>query len=167
VLPVELTHFTASIKNNIATIQWQTASETNADYFSLMVSDDGYHYNTVIATVSAQGTTTQTTDYSTEYSVEKEGIIYFRLEQYDWDGICSGVWYCALRTTLVGSLSYSRTQKQIECRDCKKELSIYSVSGQLITRGAPPLSVDGYRPGLYYVYSSECEPFEFSIVSEK
>lgn len=85
-LPVDLTDFSVICKNGISSLHWETASESNSDYFSVQKSHDGSNWSE-IGTVKAQGNTSHTTSYSLideEYS--RNDIVYYRLHQFDFDG---------------------------------------------------------------------------------
>lgn len=83
-LPVELVTFTAHCSENGIVINWQTASETNAAYFTLEKSGNGIDY-TPITQVNAQGNSNTLTNYQ---SIDENinGISYYRLIQYDFNG---------------------------------------------------------------------------------
>lgn len=84
-LPVELTYFTATCKEDFVQLEWETASETNASHFIVEKSTDGIHWEN-IQVISAQGNTTNTTSYSfSDFELRNE-IVYYRLVQIDYDG---------------------------------------------------------------------------------
>ena len=88
VMPVTLTDFSASIKNNNAMLQWQTATETNNKGFDIERSIDGKTF-TKIGFVSGKGTTVQKQAYSyTDFNVNQlnKNKVYYRLRQVDFDG---------------------------------------------------------------------------------
>ena len=83
-LPVDLTHFTATCNENTTSINWQTASENNSDYFDLLQSRDGEVWTSKTITPSA-GNSTSTIDYS--YTENNEAsLVYYKLKQVDKDG---------------------------------------------------------------------------------
>ncbi|NLR93163.1 T9SS type A sorting domain-containing protein [Flammeovirga agarivorans] len=83
-LPVELISFTAEAVNDDVEINWETASEFNADYFLVQKSIDNKNWET-IHKVSAQGTTNVSTSYEyTDIAVAESA--YYRLHQFDFDG---------------------------------------------------------------------------------
>lgn len=84
-LPVCLTDFTVTKQNNNNLVTWETASEKNCDYFELQSSFDGVNFTTC-AHVEGNGSTNDTHTYSfcdTDFS---NGITYYKLLQYDYDG---------------------------------------------------------------------------------
>ncbi|MFK7923671.1 MAG: T9SS type A sorting domain-containing protein, partial [Bacteroidia bacterium] len=87
-LPVEWLEFLAKREGEIGLLSWATASETNADYFSIERSVDGNQF-IPIGTEKASGTTSQISAYSfrdaTLYHVAVERV-YYRLRQIDLNG---------------------------------------------------------------------------------
>lgn len=86
VLPILLSSFNTTIKQNAVLLTWQTANEINNDYFSVERSNNGTNGFTAIATVKSKGNSTQTQFYSFEDSKPVIGMNYYRLKQVDKDG---------------------------------------------------------------------------------
>lgn len=86
-LPVELISFTASaLDNNSIELTWQTASETNNDYFVLEKSNDGRLFSKIVQ-VQGNGNSSRVNDYSfTDSDIPDLKILYYRLRQIDYDG---------------------------------------------------------------------------------
>lgn len=84
VLPVEMLNFTGQRVNRENLLEWQTASETNADYFAVERSDNARDFET-IGQVPATGNsnTVRNYSYADDYSAEN---MYYRLKQVDFDG---------------------------------------------------------------------------------
>ncbi len=88
-LPVELTTFTASLRNQTVSLKWSTATETNNYGFDVERSDDGATW-TKIGFVAGNGTTSSQRDYGftnrlTETDMMRPTLSY-RLRQIDRDG---------------------------------------------------------------------------------
>jgi len=84
-LPIELVRFTArALDDNTIHLDWQTATETNNDYFSVERSKDGDLFET-IATVEAAGNSSVPIEYSVIDAQPHNGISYYRLRQTDMD----------------------------------------------------------------------------------
>ncbi|MDD4150166.1 MAG: T9SS type A sorting domain-containing protein, partial [Bacteroidales bacterium] len=84
-LPVELLDFNANCLKTSANIHWQTASETNNDYFILERSN-GVNEFYEIARLQGAGNSNILADY---YFVDEKmfsGDNYYRLKQVDFDG---------------------------------------------------------------------------------
>ncbi len=85
-LPVELSTFDGVNKGNNNHLFWVTATEQNTSHFNLQKSRDGETWTT-ITTLNAAGNSTNQIDYNvTDYKVEPI-INYYRLQQYDLNGV--------------------------------------------------------------------------------
>lgn len=86
VLPVELKDYTAVYTGNYTNVKWSTASEKNAEYFTIERSVDGINY-ILLEKVMAEGTSSSQKNYNIkDYSPNKKGTNYYRLKQFDVDG---------------------------------------------------------------------------------
>ncbi|MFD1552778.1 hypothetical protein DNU06_08570 [Putridiphycobacter roseus] len=86
-LPIVLLDFSAELAiENKVDIRWETASETNNDYFLIEKSLDGKNWNTVTR-IKGAGNSTARIHYKTVDSlVVNTVIVYYRLTQVDYDG---------------------------------------------------------------------------------
>ena len=85
-LPIELTMlYGVCVDDNKVELRWQTASETNNDYFTILRSFDGINFEE-IGIVMGAGTTTEFHNYEYYDTDEKEGVVYYKLRQTDFDG---------------------------------------------------------------------------------
>ncbi|MCX6191434.1 MAG: hypothetical protein NT109_04045 [Flavobacteriia bacterium] len=85
-LPVELLSFSGTCASEQVDLTWQTASEHNSLSFELEKSRDGEVWN-VINTQAAAGNSTQLLTYTYSDKAALEGNNYYRLSQYDIDGV--------------------------------------------------------------------------------
>lgn len=85
-LPVELTTFEGIRKGSQVYLTWTTASEVNNDYFILEGSYDGINFEPV-AKIKGKGTTNQNLHYAYIHNNPSSSITYYRLVQYDLDGV--------------------------------------------------------------------------------
>jgi hypothetical protein len=86
-LPIELISFQANCSdNNTVDITWSTASEHNTNYFRVDKSRDGMQWD-VLNTIGAAGNSNYTIDYALTDAFPNPGINYYRLTQYDLDGV--------------------------------------------------------------------------------
>lgn len=83
-LPVELIAFTAQCGDRTS-LSWSTASESNSHYFSVEKTTDGIHWNEV-AQVLAAGNTSQLSAYTAQDLSRQQGVVYYRLKQFDLNG---------------------------------------------------------------------------------
>ncbi|NCC88132.1 MAG: T9SS type A sorting domain-containing protein, partial [Clostridia bacterium] len=85
-LPIELTFFKAGCLNNLsAEISWQTASETNNNYFVIEKSNGKEEFYE-IARVQGAGNSNQALEYLFIDENLYSGDNYYRLTQVDYDG---------------------------------------------------------------------------------
>jgi hypothetical protein len=84
VLPIELLSFKAKLKNNVVELNWQTATETNNDYFVIERSVDGKVWE-AIDTVKGAGTSLTLLNYLLVDEKPLLGSSYYRLKQVDFD----------------------------------------------------------------------------------
>ena len=84
-LPIELLSFEAHSKPAGVLTTWETASETNNDYFIVERSIDANKFEKV-GVVDGSGTTTENHSYSFLDSDPGRGVFYYRLKQIDIDG---------------------------------------------------------------------------------
>ena len=85
-IPVELISFTSEVDNNVVTLLWQTATETNNSGFEILRStqNDKSIWER-IGFVEGKGTTTEIQSYSFQDKPEA-GIYKYKLKQIDFDG---------------------------------------------------------------------------------
>jgi len=87
-LPVGLTAFEASaISNERVLLTWETSSESNSDYFNIERSVDGESGWELIETVDAAGYSSETHHYMIYDNDPYNGTSYYRLRQYDLNGM--------------------------------------------------------------------------------
>lgn len=97
-LPVELTDFSATCNENLVTVFWTTASESNSDFFLVERSRDGVEWET-IAEIPAAGNSNVLNHYSFETGAN--GLMYYRLRQFDYNG--DNVFYGPISANCKGS----------------------------------------------------------------
>jgi hypothetical protein len=83
-LPVELISFSGTCTEKGTELAWQTASESNNDYFLVQRSRDGINWED-LTTVSGNGNSTQMIDYNWLDGTGFGGM-YYRLTQVDFNG---------------------------------------------------------------------------------
>jgi Secretion system C-terminal sorting domain len=84
-LPVELVFFTVVPKNQTVDITWETATETQNDYFTVLRSKDGKEWESV-AKIKGQGNTGSSSFYETFDQNPFSGLSFYKLENTDLDG---------------------------------------------------------------------------------
>ena len=84
-LPIELTSFNAILNSNKVDLTWETATETNNDYFTVEKSKDGVSFEEIL-NVKGAGNSTSMIDYMDKDSNPFTGVSYYRLKQTDFNG---------------------------------------------------------------------------------
>jgi hypothetical protein len=131
--PVELASFSVRKEGNNAALQWTTASEQNASYFSVEKSDDATHF-AEIGMVNAQGTSSNLLSYGYE-DKHFNGTSYYRLKMIDKDGSYKYSGIIALTkdeyARLINSSDKGELQiKAVVAEDTQWNLAVYSLLGQ-------------------------------------
>jgi uncharacterized delta-60 repeat protein len=85
VLPITLSSFTATKKQNSVLLSWQIASETNNNYFSIERSSNSSNGFKEIARANSKGNSSQTQKYNFEDLTPLKGANYYRLKQVNKD----------------------------------------------------------------------------------
>lgn len=84
-LPVELIGFNGICSENKISLEWQTATEFNSDFFEVSKSRDGVNWN-LLEIIKSAGNSTQMLTYTSKDELAIEGNNYYRLTQVDLDG---------------------------------------------------------------------------------
>lgn len=141
-LPVEFNNFSLSKRNgNRVHIQWQTASETNNNYFTILRAHEDQDFKPV-ARKEGQGTTITPTDYAHRDEIKQAGQYYYKIRQTDYDGSTStsSVKAVNIKNTHAVTIEQVQTRqgqlqlhlKGIQARDCA--ITVRSASGRQIGR---------------------------------
>jgi hypothetical protein len=85
-LPVELTSFTAAVKNYAVYLAWTTASEVNNYGFEVERSDNRIDWSTVTF-INGYGNSNSPKQYYCTDSKISSGKYFYRLKQIDNDGV--------------------------------------------------------------------------------
>lgn len=134
-LPIELIQFDANLLlNNVAQINWTTASEINNDYFNLEKSEDGQNWKN-ISSIDGAGNSSIMNNYEyLDYDVSY-GITYYRLKQMDFNGTFSYSDIKAInrKTDTKTKLYPNPTKSIITIEGASQEIEniqVYSILGQ-------------------------------------
>lgn len=84
-LPVNLLSLETKCIDEGVVIEWVTASELNNDYFLIEKSDNAQLYD-YVGLMEGNGTTTEMNEYTFLDSEKQEGVVYYKLTQYDFNG---------------------------------------------------------------------------------
>jgi hypothetical protein len=84
-LPVQLTEFKGNCDQGHIDLEWQTASESNNDYFILQKSPDGVQFTT-LDIIQGHGNSNNIINYAYADDQIVQTTNYYRLKQVDYDG---------------------------------------------------------------------------------
>lgn len=85
-LPVEFLEFKVSnINNEIAKLNWTTATEINNDFFTIQRSEDGINFED-LGNVQGAGNSNNIIRYEFKDKEPLQGISYYRIKQTDFNG---------------------------------------------------------------------------------
>ena len=84
-LPIELIDFQAKLEDEHVNLTWQTASETNNDFFTIERTNDEFIWEE-IGVINGAGNSSSLLNYSLLDTRPLKGISYYRLKQTDFDG---------------------------------------------------------------------------------
>jgi hypothetical protein len=107
VLPVDILSFTGVLTDDIrAKLNWVTASEENSDHYLIERSSDGVDYTEVVGTVKAVGNSTKQTSYEIYDNHPIKGTNYYKLTEFDKNGIGNFLGYATVNNRASLPLIY-------------------------------------------------------------
>lgn len=136
-LPVELVLFEVSASENNVLLKWQTASEINNSHFEIIRSKDGENW-LCIGKQNGNGNDIDGEDYSFVDYNPLNGINYYKLKQFDFDGSFS---YSQIKSVdfnmnnfnaLIYPNPLNNSDLYIEANHNIKSIEIYNSQMQLI-----------------------------------
>ena len=86
ILPIELVFFEAEVQGSTVELTWQTASEVNNDFFTILRSSDTQVWEEIEHIKAPEGDSFELLDYSTIDPNPILGRSFYRLKQTDFDG---------------------------------------------------------------------------------
>ena len=102
-LPIELVYFTATVTNGQVKLNWETAMETNNDYFTIQRSKDGAVWDS-LERVAGSGNSNTATFYTAYDPAPYPGVSYYRLEETAFDGSATYSSVCSVNLQRPSSL---------------------------------------------------------------
>ena len=104
-----MTYFNGVLENKLVKLQWQTATESNNDYFEIERSLDGMTFEKLsqIDSKSLDGNSLQALNYEIEDLNPKNGVSYYRLKQVDFSTQSSYSRIIAVDFNKVADFSFS------------------------------------------------------------
>ncbi len=148
-VPVSLLSFTATLKNRVVLLNWQTTAEYNNHYFDVERSTDGINF-IKIGKVQGNGTTPLPHNYSLTDQHPVIGINYYRLKQVDFDNNAtySNIVPVELKADTNVTAYYNNTDNTIRINFKEKQhdlrIKIFANNGQLIKSVTPTNNTTEY-----------------------
>ncbi|NOZ45494.1 MAG: hypothetical protein GXO79_01800 [Chlorobi bacterium] len=166
-LPIELLSFNVKKVNNSVKIEWETASEINNDFFTILRSGDGLKFESILD-VPGKGNSNTIMYYFAFDNFPLEGISYYQLKQFDFDGTSSMSKILSLNNNIkdlkLTLNNFSNTENGIYGNILNPEfailsLFIYDGSGKIIEMKnlgksnftKLSISTKNYKSGIYYL----------------
>jgi hypothetical protein len=159
-LPVTLTRFTAARQQQSVLLNWQTASEQNAQNFVIQHSTNGQQWKQV-GIVAAAGNSTAINNYQFTHNQPVTGNNYYRLLQLDKNGATT---YSTIEAVqfAAGNNSFTVTSNTLTnglLRVVVTEpttLRLFTGNGQLLqqyrlAQGNHTLTLSAYAKGIYFI----------------
>ncbi len=184
VLPVELLDFQAALKEDIALLNWTTATETDNDYFLLEHSADGKNFTTIGA-IPGVGNSNTPVNYEYTHDKMASGNNYYRLWQYDYDGSSSMLGLRQLRTqsstfTVAGispnpGVAGQSLRLDMPANIDRTQIHLVNSNGQSwslpFADGAQQVTLPAQLPsGMYYLrvqYSGQSQTIPVAIIGNR
>lgn len=150
ILPVSLTKFEAASTQEGILLHWETASEFNNSHFTVEHSIDGSHF-VELAKIEGAGQSEAPLSYQYLDQSPISGENYYRLSQFDFDGLHS---YSEVRPAIFESneihlyptLAEDELTIKLPAYSAKATLvSIYNMYGQKVMEETIPEGVQNYR----------------------
>ncbi len=155
-LPVTLSSFTSSVKNNNVTLNWATTSEINNKGFDIERAEANSNNYTKVGFVDGKGTTNNVSNYTYTDSKLNSGKYSYRIKQVDFNGNFE---YFSLNSSIDISAPKKFTLSQnypnpfnpstkIDYEipaDSKVNITIYDISGKEVQQ-----VVNEYQKAGYY-----------------
>jgi hypothetical protein len=163
-LPVELLDFTAvPINGSNVLINWTTASETNNDFFTIQRSFNAIDWEE-LAVLNGSGSTSKEVYYSFVDKQVKPTIVYYRLQQTDFDGSTQTHQVVSVDLKIADNQPVfypNPAQNEVTYYASKSDIiKLYDLTGRLVKliqyEGNSELKIDisALKAGTYFLQSS-------------
>ena len=169
-LPVELVSFNAAISNNTVSLNWETATETNNDFFTLERGTDSEPFST-IATIDGNGNSVTARNYSFTDILESPSasvpFYFYQLSQTDFDGTTKIISQQAVKTQKeTGSITVfpnpfaEKLSIYMDKSMTSSEIKLTDMFGKTLFTDTRPADCEGefalnlpehLNPGIYYL----------------
>lgn len=182
-MPVELISFTVKVVDKKVELYWETASETNNNYFTIERTTDGGNYEPV-RNVNGAGNSNERKKYTAIDDNPVNGPALYRLTQTDFDGKFTEFEPVYVNVDL-SDLSYTiypnpvnSNNTEISIVQAEKgntEIAVYSESGKKVFEKkycqesdcVIKINFDSYKEGVYLLFvKSGDRQFQTKIIKE-
>lgn len=179
-LPVDLLDFSAVYKpiQNQASLTWQTASETNNDYFTIERSSNGIDWQKLKA-IKGSGNSAALLEYKAIDDAPLYGVSYYRLKQTDFDGQFSYSKIASIanhgRADLIkiypNPLTGGSLSVDVPTEWGSSTMIVYSALGEKLSQISLKIGINQLKlnidPGVYYaVIVNQNQSFTRKIIME-
>lgn len=162
ILPITLSNFSVTVRNNSPYLNWQTVSELNASHFEIERSTDGYNFISVGKIVVSSNYTTNGNYFYSDNEGSAAGYYFYRLKLVDLDGTftLSKIVKIKMRDADPSymKINYNSFNRKLSCIGGKIGANCYlfNSSGQvilhsIITSFETCLYLNKLSHGIYYI----------------
>ncbi|MBL7766415.1 MAG: T9SS type A sorting domain-containing protein [Chitinophagaceae bacterium] len=164
-LPLQLISFTATTQDAAHLLQWETANETDVDYFDIERSENGVDFFKVGDHAAKNQIKNQYQFTDIQAKANQTASIYYRLKMMDRDGKFVYSWVIEVKNDINGELSLYPNPVtdllQIKAQE-DMHISLLDVQGkvirrQFITAGIHSMNVNGLSAGVYFIRNDKKE----------
>lgn len=166
-MPVELLDYDFDCKNDLAELNWTTASETNNMFFTIESSNDGIVF-VFEQNINGAGNSNMPLNYSTMVNANK----YYKLTQTDYNGITEEIGNLYANCMEENELVYWQAMEKLSdirisgLEEGELEYQLYDMSGKLIvdskifvSGGTQQISLPELPNGMYTIHFKNNERF--------
>jgi len=165
-LPIELGHFDAIEMGDDVSIEWQTLSEINNDFFTIERSTDAVNWE-ILEKIDGAGNSTFVINYQTIDQTPFSGLSYYRLKQTDFNSDFS---YSEVKSVFIDNSQgsslkiYPNPSNNIitieGAEGTLKEIQLYNSLGQNISNALEmdhfseskmQIDISSLKAGFYFV----------------
>jgi hypothetical protein len=125
-LPVEFSSFTAEVRSDkTVELRWQTVTETNNDFFTVVRSRNGQHWEE-LESIDGAGNSAVRLNYSYIDQFPYAGMSYYRIRQTDFDGTSA---HSDIRQVTIETLLSTKVYPNSFREEIRVDLNGNAVSG--------------------------------------
>jgi hypothetical protein len=161
-LPVDLLSFSGDCLPNQIRLNWETATETNNDYFSIERSNDGINWSEV-GKISGAGNSSSSRKYFLEDENKYNETSYYQLKQYDFSGLARSYNPISVQNCVAGNDALSiypnpaRNAININFNGDVEQIAnstIVDLFGRIVYSSATyqsAINIENFEDGIYFL----------------